>query len=266
MTEKKYKGAVFFDIDGTLVDERAGISKPSELTKKGVEALKKNGYLTGIATGRAKCYVPDMDIDFDCYITCNGAVAEINGKVIFNAHIEEDKLCRVLNYIQENKFGYDIETRDRCYYGEKTKENLFEMLKKFSINQTCFTPFKDASGLLANKVMVTFDNDTQFEKLCKDFCDDFLITRHHDNNSCDISIFGITKATGINAVIQREGIDIADTYAFGDDANDIDMLATVGYGIAMTPHSPLLDEVVKEVTASVADDGVYNALVKLGII
>ncbi len=266
MTEKKYKGAVFFDIDGTLVDERLGISMPTESTMTAISALKKNGYLTGIATGRAKCYVPKMGIDFDCYVTCNGAVTEINDKVISVEYIEPAKLARIVEYLEKNRFGYDIETRNICYYGEETYQSLFEMMKKFSIDSSCFAPLKKIDDIYANKAMVTFESDDDFDRLCKEFANDFLITRHHMNNSADVSIFGVTKAKGIEKIAKAAGIDIADTYAFGDDANDIEMLSAVGCGIAMTPHSPSLDGVAKKITGGVADDGIYNALCELGLI
>lgn len=263
---KTYKGAVFFDIDGTLVDERLGITKPTDATKDAIAALKANGYMTGIATGRAKCYVPDMGIDFDCYVTCNGAVVEINDEVIVNEYIDEGKLKQLTQYLDENDFGYNIESRDICYYGERTKEKMFEMLTHFNISTEHFTPLKSIAGLKANKAIVSFDNDEQFEKLISTFSDDFLITRHHTNNSGDVSIFGVTKATGIEAVINNAGIDISDTYAFGDDANDLEMLTFVGCGIAMTPHSALLDDVAKMITCGVNENGISEALIKLGMI
>lgn len=263
---KTYKGAVFFDIDGTLVDERLGITKPTAATKAAIAALKANGYMTGIATGRAKCYVPDMEIDFDCYITCNGAVAEIDGEVIVNEYIEEDKLRQLTQYLDENDFGYNIETRDICYYGERTKKKMFERLTHFNINTENFIPLKSIDGLKSNKAIVSFCSDEQFEKLISTFSDDFLITRHHTNNSGDVSIFGVTKATGIEAVINNAGIDVSDTYAFGDDANDLEMLTYVGCGIAMTPHSALLDDAAKIITCGVGEDGISKALTKLRMI
>ena len=63
---KKYKGAVFFDFDGTLVDEREELFEPTDATKDSIERLKRGGYMTCLATGRARCYVPKTSIDFDC--------------------------------------------------------------------------------------------------------------------------------------------------------------------------------------------------------
>ena len=92
---KDYKGAVFFDVDGTLVDERLKIYQPTEMTKQAIARLKENGYLVGIATGRSRCYTPKTDIDFDCYVTSNGAVAEVDGKEIHNDFISKEDLLNV---------------------------------------------------------------------------------------------------------------------------------------------------------------------------
>lgn len=266
MNKKIYKGAVFFDIDGTLVDERLGISVPPESTKSAIAQLRKNGYVAGIATGRAKCYLPDTGIDFDCFVTCNGAVAEINNNVIVNEYIPSEKLNVLIRYLEKNNFGYNIETREICYFGERTKEKMFKMFEHFNITANCFVPLKSAEGLKVNKVLVCFDDISQFEKLKEDFSEDFLITRHHNNNSGDVSFFHATKATGIEAMINHIGIDVSDTYAFGDDANDLEMLTFAGCGIAMTPHSALLDSVAKYVTDGVGNDGISNALIHLGLI
>lgn len=266
MNNKIYKGAVFFDIDGTLVDERLGISVPPESTKNAIAALREKGYITGIATGRAKCYLPDMGIDFDCFVTCNGAVVEINDEVIVNEHIPKDKLNKVIDYLEKNDFGYNVETREICYYGERTKDKMFEMFNHFNITANCFTPLKSTDNLKVNKVLVSFDDIAQFEKLKEVFSEDFLITRHHNNNSGDVSFFNATKATGIEAIINHLGIKVSDTYAFGDDANDLEMLTFAGCGIAMTPHSALLDGVAKYITGGVGENGIYNALTHLGLI
>lgn len=44
---------------------------------------------------------------------------------------------------------------------------------------------------------------------------------------------GFSKGTGILKVCEMLGIDINDTYAFGDSNNDISMLKTVGHAIVM---------------------------------
>ena len=58
--------AIFFDIDGTLWDEKFQIP---ESTKKAFEMLKNNGHLTFICSGRTLSYIQDerlLALGFDC--------------------------------------------------------------------------------------------------------------------------------------------------------------------------------------------------------
>ena len=56
------------------------------------------------------------------------------------------------------------------------------------------------------------------------------------------------------------------TYAFGDDNNDEEMLKTVGHGVAMTPHAKVLESVAEFITKSVEEEGVSYGLKHYGLI
>ena len=75
-----------------------------------------------------------------------------------------------------------------------------------------------------------------------------------------------SKARGIRAVCQKLGIDLADTMAFGDELNDLEMFKTVGFGVAMGDGREELKALAKYITAPLEQHGIYNALVHLGII
>jgi len=264
--EINYKGAVFFDIDGTLVDERLEIYVPTKATKEAIAKLKENGYLTGIATGRSKGYMSDLGIDFDCIITSNGAAIEVNGKKLINECISHNELIPLIDFLDKNNIAYDVETFDRCYFGRARRELLEKFLDIFNVDTSAFLPFESLDGLEVNKIVFAFDEERQYKRLVEAFDGKFKVNLHHGYNSGDVSRAGITKASGIKNVIKHFGIDIKNTYAFGDDENDLDMLTTVGWGVAMTPHSPLLDGVVKKYTRSVGEEGVAVALSELGLI
>ncbi len=46
--------------------------------------------------------------------------------------------------------------------------------------------------------------------------------------------------------------------AFGDGKNDIEMLQTVGWGVAMENAAPEVKAAAKDVCGHVADDGIYT--------
>lgn len=263
---KNYKGAVFFDFDGTLADENLKIYKPLPKTIEGIKKLQKNGYMVGIATGRAKCYVPDAGIDFDCYITTNGAYAEVDGKEVFNSRMSTEELKILLDFFNENGIGYVLESQEKCYWGDTGREDFIRMINTFSIDLSCFAPIENLDTLKINKLMVEFQKEEQFDKFKAAFDDRYAITRHRTHPSGDVGKTGINKAVGINAVIKHFGIDISDTYAFGDGENDLQMLSAVGCGIAMKKHAAALDSVAKRIAGSVEENGIYYELLDLGLI
>ena len=65
-----------------------------------------------------------------------------------------------------------------------------------------------------------------------------------------------TKATGILKVLEYLNIDIQNSYAFGDGKNDIEMLSTVGCGIAMGNANDEVKKYANKITDTVHNDGV----------
>jgi Cof subfamily protein (haloacid dehalogenase superfamily) len=67
---------------------------------------------------------------------------------------------------------------------------------------------------------------------------------------------GVTKASALAFVAERLGVDQADTVAFGDNRNDVEMLQWAGHGVAMFNGSPLAHAAADEITATNDEDGV----------
>lgn len=62
------------------------------------------------------------------------------------------------------------------------------------------------------------------------------------------------------------GLDMADAWAFGDGLNDIEMLSSVGFGVAMGNAHPNLKAVADYVCPKHIEDGVFEGLRALGLI
>jgi HAD superfamily hydrolase (TIGR01484 family) len=71
---------------------------------------------------------------------------------------------------------------------------------------------------------------------------------------------GYTKATGIQKVCEKLGIAREDTYAFGDSANDIEMLRYAGHGICMGDGTEDAKAAADYVTTALTDDGILHGL------
>ena len=70
----------------------------------------------------------------------------------------------------------------------------------------------------------------------------------------------ISKARSIKILADYLGIDMADTIAFGDGLNDVEMIKECGIGVAMGNANIKLKEVADYITDDISKDGVYKAL------
>lgn len=86
------------------------------------------------------------------------------------------------------------------------------------------------------------------------------LTFSHPRGLVEMSLPGVTKATGLAEVARDLGVDAADVVAFGDMPNDLEMLRWAGHGVAMGNAHPALYDAANEVTASNGDDGLAVVL------
>ena len=61
----------------------------------------------------------------------------------------------------------------------------------------------------------------------------------------------------VQKILDYYGLQKEEAIAFGDGSNDIDMLMTVGTGIAMGNALDIVKDVADDVCKSVEEDGVY---------
>ena len=68
------------------------------------------------------------------------------------------------------------------------------------------------------------------------------------------------KGTAIEQVLAHYKFSKEEAIAFGDGENDIDMLLSVGKGIAMGNAAEKVKEIAADICESVTDDGIYYYL------
>ncbi|ORU21675.1 haloacid dehalogenase, partial [Francisella tularensis subsp. holarctica] len=95
---------------------------------------------------------------------------------------------------------------------------------------------------------------------------DYVTAPHNEHGYVDCYLAGHTKADGIDKVVEYLGLEEYETYAFGDGNNDLEMFDRVDVAIAMENASSQLKEKADLITKTNYNDGIYYALVKLGLI
>ena len=249
--------AIFFDIDGTLVSFKTHTIPQSTLDA--VHAVRQKGVKVFIATGRPFPFITNLgELEHDGIMAVNGASIKLNdGTVVTHTPVDKADVRRMTEYQNANPIAVAYATDDEAFvthYNEQFQEvfNLLDLP-----NPKSMTPER-ALDMDIMQIIAFFNEDEEpfiMNNVLKG-CD---AMRWHPFFA-DCILKGTSKATGIDDVIRHYGFDLSETMAFGDGGNDKQMLAHVGWGVAMGNASDEVKACARIVTASVDDDGVAKIL------
>lgn len=253
---------VFFDIDGTLLDH--GTRKIPASTIYAIEELKKREIPVAIATGRAPFLFKEIreQTGISNFISFNGSYAVYEEEVIHATPLEKQELIKLTEKAEQLGFplvyldheGMRSNVLDHPRITKSFDDMSFEypkLDKEYAFNRDIYQAL-----IFANK---------EEEHHYVDKYDNFDFVRWHVM-STDILPKGGSKANGIKAMTEKMGIPLSDVVAFGDALNDLEMLTTVGHGVAMGNG---LDEVKKNaryITKPIDEDGILHGLQMLGML
>ena len=240
------KKAIFFDIDGTLLDYMNGIVDITPKVKQAIHSLQEEGHYVFIATGRPYAFLSKsiLDFGFDGFVLANGAHVIIKNKTIFSEYLDKSFVSNLVDELENLNIQYVLEG-----------DTVGVSKELFKVNYSL-----DDIGIY--KIEMMCPNDETVEKCLN------IVQRNEDYdyvNSIALKSFELyskknTKATGIIKALEYLDIDINNSYAFGDGKNDIEMLETVGCGIAMGNACDSIKKYANEITTSIHDDGVATGI------
>lgn len=257
---------VFFDIDGTLWDEKMNIP---ESTKKAIQKLQENGHKAFICTGRSMANVNDpqfAEIGFDGYIASCGNHIEMDGKVLYERILPYEEVKKIYDVSRECKMpiifeGAKFQWLDREGFEEDNFiRHIVENLRETAI----YLDECKLEDIYVNKFSAYVHEDTDYETIKREL-DTFDILEHGGGVVEAVPV-GTSKATGIAWICEHLGIQNEDVYAIGDSINDLEMLEYAGHGIAMGNASDVAKEKAEYITTYIHDDGIWNALKHYGLI
>lgn len=281
------KKIIFFDVDGTLVDVRPAREYVPISTMKAVQETRKQGNLCFLCTGRSKAeiYSHILEVGFDGIIGAGGGFVEIGDEMLYHKQVSKPAIDHVVDFFEKHNFDYYIESNgglyasqhlvdrlERIMYGDL--ENDPEARRKKEEEPSHFIPsLKEGCDLHRddiNKICFLEKEGFPFEDIKKEFENEFNVIHctvpAFGDNSGELSVPGVNKASAIEALITHLNIPKENTYAYGDGLNDIDMLEYCQYGIAVGNAKEGLKEIADEVIGDIADDAIYNSMKKHGLI
>lgn len=252
---------IFFDIDGTIINEDTHII--SKNTVKAIKKARTNGHLAFINTGRTFFNVTEniRNIGFDGYVCGCGTYIHYKGETLLAKSIHHGTCVEIVDKLRECKIEAVFESRDYFFFDQAKPANikLAGLKEHLTLQGVDVTKSWDDPDLAFDKFVVWINEDSDFKTFYS------YITKEFDyidrgNNFGEVVPKGYSKATGIKFLTEHFNIPLEDCYAIGDSSNDLPMLEYVPNSIAMGNSTPFLFDLVSFVTKDIEDDGIEYAL------
>lgn len=259
---------VFFDIDGTVIDEQTHLIPDSAV--RAVEQLRRNGHIAIVNTGRSFLQVDPRvkQMAFRGFSCGCGMEVLLDGSWLVRAK-PSPALCRkALTCSRENRMCSFYETEDGGILldGENSRHPI--MSREVERLRTAGFPIHELADPMEPDFVkfVTFpgagsDVDGFKAALGEDFT---IIDR--EGSMLELVLKGFSKAAGMQVILDRLHASREDALAIGDSTNDLPMFRLAAHTVCLGGGMDEVKAVCEYVTAKVMDDGIEKALKHYGLI
>ena len=259
--ELKYKLAAS-DMDGTLLDDGCNITDENLAAIRAAEAA---GMIFTISTGRALCalerYLSVLDISAPI-ITYNGAmIVRPDGQILYSRSMSESAALRVWQDGVRADTTMILWSQNRLY---SNKDN--DIVRRYRMMSPA--PYRligDGTGIIetlahdgVTKILYC-DMPERIEelRLAKADCADYGVTCFKSKPEYLENVdSGVSKGAALARLCELLDIPVSASVAFGDEANDIEMLRTAGLGVAMGNATDTVKSIADTVTLTNEQNGV----------
>lgn len=267
---------IFIDIDGTLFDHAKDAIPES--AKNAILSAKSKGHKIFLSTGRPYADIDQEILNFplDGMIVSCGAVVYVDNKPIYCKTYPQKELISLIQFMLDNNIGFSLDGIHKNYLTKEAFNCLSSLMFKnnedselsraMMAKNNCF-PFEDMKEEDLKevvKISIFTKNKESCEKLFQKIPESLVGFMYKNNHlhlyNGEISIKGITKATGLKQITNYLNIPIEDTIAIGDSLNDLDILQEAGLSICMGNGADECKKTADFVTKDVSDDGLAYAL------
>ncbi len=257
------KKLIVLDLDGTTLKDDQTISNR---TKIALESARKLGHEVMIATGRpyrlSSFYYSELELTTPI-VNFNGAVLHhplnANFQDGYHEAIDLNIVREILDYSYQLPLAnIAAEVQDSVFL-ERSDDTVPETFH-LGVHNMIVGNIRNAIN--ANATSLLFFGKSEELTLIGKHLDEQLsdVISYHTWGASwpavEIVKYGIHKAVGIQKAAKSLGISQKNIIAFGDEANDLQMLDYAGIGVAMGNAVPAAKNAANTVTLSNEEDGI----------
>lgn len=257
------KKALFFDVDGTLLDRNG---RMPESTVSALKRTRELGNLIFVNSGRIRPlarYATRFAV-FDGLLCGCGTEIILGDRSIYRYEIPEKTVndiresCRrcEMDLLLEGTDGVGILPDLKSAHMQRVAQNVRQQGGEVS------TGF--AGHFPVSKFCMERADGGRCRELEQRFGDQFHVMYERGFYEC--VPLGHDKARAMQRTLAYLDIPPEDAYAFGDGLNDLEVLRAAKHAVVMGEHAPELEAYAELITKRLEDDGITFAMKRLGLL
>ena len=235
------KKIFFFDLDGTLLTSDKKISPG---TLRALEKFTDAGNYFCINTGRAldsaRAVYDGLKLDFKGSFLCGSNGTEIYSvdeeKYYYRTGVDLELVPAILDLAEEYDMHCHTYNRDHIVsrHDNECMEYYRRVIKTpLIVTEDVLEYVKEPPSKMIAIELHDHDKQERFRRALQDMVGDRLTLLYSNPFYMEIFPSEAGKGSVVSRLSGFLGVDIADTYAAGDEQNDISMIEAAGCGIAM---------------------------------
>ncbi|GAB3620337.1 HAD family hydrolase [Glutamicibacter endophyticus] len=232
---KRQRRAIFIDVDGTY----AYRSRVPEAHAQAVRTARANGHLVFLSTGRPPSMLSDhmLAAGFDGLVASAGAYVRVGDAVLTNRTLEQSLAQRITTVLDHHGVCYLLESPETVFIPDHARPRLLAIAEQ------------DSPELMAQLLKVSASRPDPWSKACvfdsavsmqclldeigpelDSVANSVSSTGRH---SGELFARGLSKADGMELVLEQLDIAVEQSIAIGDGHNDIEMLELAGTAVGI---------------------------------
>lgn len=249
---------VAFDVDGTLRDR----DHLPDSTRIALNRLKEKGIALALCTGRSEYEMASLreELGIDWAVTCNGSHVGHKGKTLFGTPFAKSTVKRWL--LEAERLNHAVLLYGASgMYTNRENDPLFRRAQQ-EIGFMEPTLIESIGGEVPDIYQsIVFCGEEEEHVYTGEERESYYIHRWR-TWAVDLNPSGMNKAVGLRMLMNHLSIAPEETAAFGDGLNDLEMISSVGMGIAMGNACEELKERTRFVTKPMDEDGIAYGVEK----
>lgn len=240
------------DLDGTLLRNDTTISSETIQVLRMCQERRKLIVFASARPPRTMAKLLPDEFHNSLWICYNGAEIYESKKRIYQNLIDSSAAKKIIElaqmHIPTHKVSLEI---DDELFANQCLEGFFTY-QIVDLSTICHRP--------AAKIMIDLSQGNVAESLLKNLPPSCKAVITDNGNLAQIMVHSVSKAQALQFILDSRNLTFENVIAFGDDANDIEMIKESKIGVAMDNAVPEVKAVADYVTKSNDEDGVAEVL------